>query len=220
MNHMKFIKLLCLAVLLSGFSEMSDRNSAIHTRQDQESYSFYVLQAGWHTGIVLRTRDVSADDWPEIVRFSQYTWIDIGWGDERFYQNPGNPVRLAVRAVMVPTASVIHLVAFSISPESVYAGENRIKEITAGEAQFRALCVSLSNSFIRDSSANIIPGARHNFFLAKGKYHLMNTCNTWVVERLQEAGFDVRPAGIVTRHQLFRELEGLPGGDWATSFNR
>lgn len=220
MNYLRFIWILYLTMLLSGFFEPPDRNSFNRAGQDQESYSFYVLQAGWHTGIVLRTRDVSAGDWPEIVRFRQHTWIDIGWGDERFWQNPGNPAHLAVRAVMIPTSSVIHLVPFSVSPESLYAGENRIREITAGKAQFRALCVAISNSFERDSTANIIPGASNGFFLAKGRYHLMNTCNTWVVERLQEAGFDVRPAGIVTRHQLFRELADLPGGKWATSFNR
>lgn len=220
MNYIRFIWILCLTLLLSGFSGRQDLNPAIRTGQDQESYRFFVLQAGWHTGIVLQTRDVSAADWPEIVRFRHHTWIDIGWGDERFYQNPGNPVRLAFRAVMVPTASVIHLLPFSVSPESVYAGENRIREITAGKAQFRALCVAISNSFERDSTANIIPGNSQSFFLAKGKYHLMNTCNTWVVERLREAGFDVSPAGIVTRHQLFRELESLPGRGWTTSHNQ
>lgn len=220
MHPIKFAGFFCLALMLAGFSLKPVRSSERPARQVEKSYSLYVLQAGWHTGIVLRTGDVSAGDWPEIVRFRHHTWIDIGWGDERFYQNPGNPVHLAVRAVIVPTSSVIHLVPFSISPELVYAGENRIKEIIAGEAEFRALCVSISNSFKRDSIANIIPGTSNGFFLAKGRYHLMNTCNTWVVERLQEAGFDVRPAGIVTRHQLFRELADLPGTDWAISFNR
>lgn len=220
MNYTKFTGIICLALLLTGFTEKPVRNIVIRTGQDQASYSFYVLQAGWHTGIVLRTRDVAAADWPEIVRFRHHTWIDIGWGDERFYQDHGNPVHLAVRALVVPTASVIHLLPFSVSPESVYAGENRIREITAGKQQFSALCVALSNSFERDSTANIIPGSNQSFYLAKGKYHLMNTCNTWVVERLREAGFDVSPAGIVTRQQLFRELESLPGSGWITSHNK
>lgn len=182
------------------------------------NFEFFVLQAGWHTGIVLRTKDISPADWPEAANYLQHSYIDIGWGDERFYQAEGNPPALAARAALVPTSSAIHIVPFSIHPLSLYSGDTFLKRIEATPRQFSALCRIISDSFERDESGNLIESRLNeksrNFFKAKGKYHIFNTCNTWVVRCLKEAGFDVNPNGVITQQHLIKALRKLPGGEW------
>lgn len=182
------------------------------------NFEFWVLQAGWHTGIVLRPEDISPSDWPEVANFLRHTYVDIGWGDEQFYQAEGNPPALAARAAIIPTSSVIHIVPFSVQPPNLYSGETFLKRIEATPEQFSALCRIISDSFERDENGNMIESrineSSRNFFKARGKYHIFNTCNTWVVRCLKEAGFDVSPNGVITQQHLIKALEKLPGGEW------
>jgi uncharacterized protein (TIGR02117 family) len=181
-------------------------------------FEFFVLQAGWHTGIVLRTKDISPADWPDVVNYVGHTFTDIGWGDERFYQAEGNPPVLAARAALIPTSSVIHIVPFSSDPLNLYSGDTFLKRIEASSEQFSALCRIISDRFQRDINENPIESRinenSRNFFRSNGKYHIFNTCNTWVVQCLRDAGFDVNPAGVITRQHLIKALRNLPGGDW------
>lgn len=187
----------------------------------EKSIEFFVLQAGWHTGIVLRTKDVSPDDWPEVVNYLRYTFVDIGWGDELFYQDEGDSPALAVRSALIPTSSVIHIVLFNVHPLKLYGGETFLKRIEATSAEFSALCNIISSSFERDENGNLIKSQVHknssNFFEAKGKYHIFNTCNTWVVRCLKDAGYDVNPGGVITQQQLIKALENLPGEAWESN---
>ena len=188
------------------------------TPSENTTIDFFILQAGWHTGIVLRTQDVSPSDWPEITKFQTYKYVDIGWGDERFYQSEGNPRSLAVRAAFLPTSAVLHIVPFNISPLSLYAGESYLKRIEASPEQYANLVRIISSSFIRDEKGEIMTSHFGNptesFFMAHGKYHLFNTCNTWVVQCLKQSGFDVSPAGVITQKHLITALRKLPGGAW------
>ncbi len=188
----------------------------IEKRPANSPVELYVLQAGWHTGIVLRTGQVSPEDWPEVMNYRSSRYVDVGFGDERFYQASGNPPILAARALLVPTTGVLHIVPFSVAPHSLYSGDTHLKKIEATPQQFAALCRAISGSFERDESRQMIESRigekSRNFFLAKEKYHLFNTCNTWVVRCLMEAGFDVDPSGVITQQQLIKALEKLPGG--------
>ncbi|PKP49309.1 MAG: DUF2459 domain-containing protein [Bacteroidetes bacterium HGW-Bacteroidetes-11] len=186
-----------------------------------ESIEFFVLQAGWHTGIVLRTKDVSPEDWPEVVNYLRYTFVDIGWGDEHFYQDEEDSPALAVRAALFPTSSVIHIVPFNVHPLKLYGGETFLKRIEATPTEFSSLCRIISSGFERDEKGNLIESniykASTNYFKAKGKYHIFNTCNTWVVRCLKEAGYNVNPNGVITQHQLIKALEKLPGKAWESN---
>lgn len=212
---------LLISVFIDAFSQ-SDKKPV--KTGHEKTFEFFVLQAGWHTGIVLRTKDVSPEDWPEVVNYQRYTFVDIGWGDELFYQDEGDSPALAVRAALIPTSSVIHIVPFNVHPLKLYGGETYLKRIDATSAEFSALCRIISSSFKRDKNGNLIKSQvkknSSNFFEAKGKYHIFNTCNTWVVRCLKEAGYDVSPAGVITQQQLIKALENMPGKAWESNKER
>ncbi len=210
------IRHVLLLIFFGLFSAEAGYSQTIEKQPADSPVELYVLQAGWHTGIILRTDEVSPEDWPEIINFRRSRYVDVGFGDERYYQAAGNPPALAARALLVPTSGVLHIVPFSVAPHDLYAGDTHLKKIEATPRQFAALCRVISESFERDENRQLIESRigekSRNFFLAKEKYHLFYTCNTWVVRRLMEAGWDVDPSGVITQKQLIKALEELPGG--------
>jgi uncharacterized protein (TIGR02117 family) len=213
------IRHVLLLVFFAIFTANIINSQTIEKQPANSPFEFYVLQAGWHTGIVLRTDEVSPVDWPEILNYRRSRYVDVGFGDERFYQATGNPPALAARALLVPTSGVLHIVPFSVAPKDLYTGDTHLKKMEATPRQFAALCRVISESFERDENRQPVESRigekSRNFFLAKEKYHLFNTCNTWVVRCLMEAGFDADPSGVITQKQLIRALEDLPGGKFS-----
>jgi uncharacterized protein (TIGR02117 family) len=172
----------------------------------------YVVQEAWHTGIVLKTSEVSPEICPGIGKYKQYTYIDISWGDELYYQDIDPGIGLALRAVLFPTTAVIKYTGIHSSVKHYYKHSN-LMQIVLDSTQFNALCSYISNSFQRDSLNSIIPstayGKAAHFYLAKRKYHLFRTCNTWVMAAFKNAGLKVNTFFVLTAGQLFRRLKKL-----------
>ncbi len=186
--------------------------------EDERSYIVYVIQEFWHTGIVFNIADVDPDIWPEIEMYSDRNHIDVGWGDEKFYQAPGIPVHLAARAVLWPTQSVMQVYAFNLPVESAYGSESRKLRIPLTEEQFRELTRYIAESYIHDDDGfprtSKAYGETDHYFLATGKYHLFRTCNTWVARGFREAGLDTRSFLVLNANQLYRQLSRLPGAEF------
>jgi uncharacterized protein (TIGR02117 family) len=185
--------------------------------QDAHTYSgefeVYVVQQRWHTGIVVKTADIQAADWPEVVSYSHLTYVEFGWGDEAFYQSDERLVWLGARAILWPTSSAILLVGYNQHPHERYGGSGRIMRLVIDHGSFSSLCKKLSESFARDERGKLInstyKGESKIFFEAVGRYHLFNTCNTWVARLFRESGFSVRTRFVLTARQLFRQLGKL-----------
>ncbi len=182
------------------------------------SYTVYVIQEFWHTGIVFNIDDVDPDIWPEIEMYKDRNHIDVGWGDEKFYQADGIPVFLAARAILWPTQSVMQIYAFNLPVESAYGGESRILRIPMPEDQFERLTGYIAGSYMHDDDGNPVTstayGETNHYFMATRKYHLFRTCNTWVARAFRESGFDVRSFMILNANQLYRQLSGIPGAEF------
>ncbi len=179
--------------------------------------TIYIVQEFWHTGIVFRIRSVPPETFPEIRNYSRSEYIDISWGDERYYQIPGHSVLLAARAVLFPTPAVIKLMDFSRPVEKFY-GKATVMQIIMDSTRFSALCRFISESFVRDEQQDIIPstvyGKSDRFFMAKRKYHLFRTCNTWVALALKRSGFDVSTFLVLNAAQMFNRIEKIPRSEY------
>ncbi len=177
------------------------------------NHTIYVVQEGWHTGIILETATIPDSIWHDKERYNDKKYLDIGWGDEAFYQEPSISIILAIRAVLIPTQSVIRIHAFQTHPELYYGSFASLFEVKLSNDQYNSLISFISNSFIRDKDGETILSPLHagnrNFFLAKRKYHLFRTCNTWVCMALKESNVPFRSVGIVTRRQLARQFNRL-----------
>jgi uncharacterized protein (TIGR02117 family) len=168
----------------------------------------YVVQQELHTGIIFNISEVDTVIWPEASEFEAFNFIDIGWGDYDFYQAPDNDPLLALKAIAVPTTSVLRVDAFRIPPDAYYGNYQKLR-FCMSRSRFDNLCRAISDSFDRDAAGKAMVTQKAyglKFYQAKGKYHAMNTCNTWVAKIFREAGFDNRVKGIIIARQLFSAL--------------
>ncbi|WP_291861145.1 DUF2459 domain-containing protein [Marinilabilia sp.] len=187
---------------------------------DSDKITVYVAQQAWHTGIVLPVNKINPEIWPEVSTFEDKQYVDVSWGDEKFYQAPGSPVLLAARAILWPTQSVMRIYPFSIPISSAYTSEARFLELELNKQQFDRLTHFFASSLMRDESnapiASEMYGKSRYFFLSKRKYHLFRTCNTWVVLAFKQAGLGNRSCCVLNANQLFRRIKaGQPGTNLA-----
>lgn len=68
--------------------------------------TIYLVNHGWHVGIVLKRADISNVLWPESNDFSNARYLEVGWGDKEYYQTPNPHFGVAFMAILWPTPSV------------------------------------------------------------------------------------------------------------------
>lgn len=174
-----------------------------------DTVELYVIQQDYHTGISLKTADVNLKEWPECAEFISYTWVDVGCGDREFYQSPDNNPLVVVKALAAPTPSVMRIEGYAKHPLTYLSG-CPLAKIALSRQQFDKLCAVFHDTYKRDRDGKIEEASgsyQYRFYSARGSYHIMNTCNTWVARAFRKAGLDVQVLGVITASQLFRALK-------------
>jgi uncharacterized protein (TIGR02117 family) len=174
------------------------------------SKTIYLIKQRWHTAVVFYKSEVDSIILPEIKYFKESEMIDIGWGDEVFYQHPDFDWDLAYQALFYATPSTLRIEGIFISKQEYFNNSEIVAELTISDEQLKILLKYISNTIWRDDNkkAKILSTQyldRAYFLKAKGDYHLFNTCNTWLAEGLTLAGVKIED-DIVLTEQLFNEL--------------
>ena len=202
---------LLLALLLGGVPwasvEASTPSNADATRV------VFVTSNDWHSRIVVAVADLPAGLLPEAADFPGAAWLAIGWGDHEFYPMRDPPAWLALKAGLWPTDAVIHLVPLVAPPRAADGFE--VLEIELGATEHDALLVAIDATVARNGAARApiaAPGLYRGslFYPSHGRFHLLNTCNSWTARQLVAAGLPIRWRGVVTSEDLMRQLRALP----------
>ncbi|WP_337873040.1 DUF2459 domain-containing protein, partial [Ignavibacterium sp.] len=168
----------------------------------------FLIKQRWHTAIVLQTIDVDSSIFPVIKNFRNFNMIDIGWGDEEFYQYPDFDWELAFKALFYSTPSTIRVEGISISRELYFDLSEIVVRLLVTDSQFTSILKYIDETFYRDENGEKILSNRASgqiiFYAANGKYHLFNTCNTWLARCLRNAGIEIS-TDIILTEQLFNE---------------
>jgi uncharacterized protein (TIGR02117 family) len=156
----------------------------------------YVMGHGWHTGVAVRRADIPDGVWREQADFPTAEWLEVGWGDEVFYQVDNPTVWQTCRAAFWPTPSTLHVVGYRELTESG-AVLVPVELSAAGHAR---LCRFIENSYWRgrDGAAIRQVTGAGQFYAARRKFFLPRTCNTWTAQALRAAGCPVTPAYALT----------------------
>ena len=217
-NSFRIALLTTLFLLKCLYFQGQTSGFANSVKEEDKLYEVWIVQEAWHTGMVFAIDDVDPDHWPEIRNYKDRNFIDVGWGDEKFYQAHGNPVFLAARAILWPTQSVMQVFAFNTPLLAAYGRESRILRVPLTPEQFESLAGFVSGSYIPDESGNPVTstayGETDHYFLATRNYHLFRTCNTWVAIAFKQAGFNVRTFFVLNANQLYRQLSRIPGAEF------
>ncbi len=165
--------------------------------------TFYVVSHGWHTGLIVDRRDL-IERVPELgTDFGGVKYLEVGWGDQRFYQTQTVKFGLALRAVLFPTSSVLHIVEVPVSPRRYFSG-SEVVEVSVPQTGYRKLLDFVAGSFSRTSSNDVMKlghglYGKSRFYHAVGRFHAFNTCNTWVAKAIGETGYPISKGTITVR---------------------
>ncbi len=182
-------------------------------RPGEPAMSVWVVDHGWHTGLVVERASLSIELLPEQRDFPGARYLEFGWGDAEFYQARQPTLGLAVKAAFWSPGSVLHVVGLDASVEARLAGAE-VAEVRLSRPGFESLARFIHDTFVRNAGnpsvvlgEGLYPGSR--FYPARGRYHLLNTCNTWVAEALRAAGCPITPTYAMTAGNVMHQARSL-----------
>lgn len=212
MHLIKYFAYLLLSLLLLIFLYLSASiiSSLIPVNSEwtasEDGVEIWLNSNGVHIDLVVPTVTESID-WRTYIPVSDtkigygfYPYIGFGWGDLKFYQQTPRWSDLTLTTTFTalfdnePAAIRTHYY-FGISQT-----ENSLP-IKISTDEYETLVRYILNSFQTDTTGNLIKadlpgyGNRDAFYLAKGTFSPIHTCNNWVNKALNEAGL---PSAIWT----------------------
>ena len=192
---------------------ISVSNEILPQEPVQNNYRvIYLVNNRWHTGIVLALDSTVIKLVGPLRNFQGYYFADIGWGDEDFYQSTTDfNFLLALKAILIPTGSVIRIAGYKADIKLIISLSQICVKLILSEMQFEKLCEFIDLSFERGIKDSFIITSKSLdrsiiFYKARYKYHLLNTCNTWMANALATAGLEINPSEIITTDELFKVL--------------
>ncbi len=173
----------------------------------------YLVNHGWHAGIVIKRADIPDTLWPESKDFPSAWYLEVGWGDKEYYQTPNPHFGIAIKAILWPTASVLHIVGFNKAITS-YFPLSEIIEVRLSNDGFERMIRYIAASYYKGPdgiSKPIGKGLYGNsqFYLSGETYHLFKTCNVWTAKVFQAAGYPISPAFIITAEELMSQVQSF-----------
>ena len=167
--------------------------------------TIYIVSSAVHADIIVPKKafpDTQVSDWQTMLGAAKFkgdisssTHIAFGWGDRGFFLNTQSwddlTLSTAVKALFYPSQTVMHI---DYTQPRYYADK---VSLTLSADQYAKLVSFITSSFARDDNQQIVQIENYAysdsdaFFVAKGRYHLFNTCNSWVADGLNAAGVKV-----------------------------
>jgi uncharacterized protein (TIGR02117 family) len=174
--------------------------------------TIYVAGHIRHASIIVDRRDFDPLRSLGAPAFLSKDWLEFGWGDADFYQAKGDDVLLGLKALLLPTDTVVHVHGFNGSPASNFP-KSEVIELHLADAGYAGLLGFLRGSFARDAAGKakpLGPGlyGLSEFYEGTGTYSLFNTCNTWAARALAAGGFPIDPDDIGTVTQFLDQVRG------------
>lgn len=149
----------------------------------------YVVNHGWHSGIVVERAELVKKRPGLEPDLGQARYVEIGWGEEDFYQAKETNIFMAARAVLWLNPSVLQVVPFDEPPRR-YFPQSEIREVRTDQAGYDATLDYIAESFKRmpglDRRGSSLYGNGW-FYRSKESFHLFNTCNRWTARALDAA---------------------------------
>jgi uncharacterized protein (TIGR02117 family) len=142
--------------------------------------------------------------------YGRYEYFELSWGDEDFFKSNKFKVGILLKASLLPSASVLHVVGFN-GQVMEYFPVSEVIRLSLAERDFLLLCEFINKSFDygqQGEMVNLGPGlfGDSHFCRAHGKYYLLKTCNVWTAKALQWAGYPISPYMTMRAENLLKRM--------------
>jgi hypothetical protein len=205
----------CATTLIAGFTGCA--------RQDVNRIDAHALPAGvhsifvtghrYHTGLVVRARDIPDGAWPARSDFPAAEYFELGWGEREYYPRDEPGVLRGLRALLLPSQSTINVIPITGTLDRVLS-KSEIVELRVTEAAFMRMVqfVRQSHELGEDGKPIVIRSGVNQagrFYGSSRTFHAFENCNVWVARALESAGVPVNPRAAVTAGMLLRQVRPL-----------
>lgn len=176
-----------------------------------DNKKIYIVKHRWHTGIIFNRKEANPYFPAMKNEFLNAKYFEAGWGDLDFYTADKGNVLLALKAVLWPTKSALHIVAYQRHPALIY-GKNRIAEILISNQGFINLIKYINDSYALDSDSlniqiNEASQGPSRFYLSNEKYHGFKTCNVWTAKAIRKTGYPITPFYALTAKNVLKQVK-------------
>ncbi|KAF0152771.1 MAG: putative outer membrane lipoprotein [Ignavibacteria bacterium] len=176
-----------------------------------DSINVYCVKENWHTGLMFEVSEFTIEQLPLLKLYADYQYVDIGWGDEDFYQAEDFNLYYAAKAILIPTPTVIRIDGYRFPMEEVIKWREFAILFRLPRDSFIKFITFIKNSLKYDDTGNYIiskkvEGQPIIFFKSKDKYHMFRTCNTWAAQAIKAAGFKINTFCLLTARQFYKRL--------------
>lgn len=198
-----------LLIVLLGASGCRSAGDVPRPPTADGTRAVYLVEHGWHAGIMIRRGDIPPDAWDVLDHFPDARYLEVGWGDADYYQAADPGVGTLLKAGLWPTSSVLHVAAFTRAPTAVFARRTVIR-IPVSDAGLEALLAFIQQEHARRADGTLVPlgpglYSTSRFYKATTRYHVLNNCNTWAARALRTAGCSMAPARALTVRALLAQ---------------
>lgn len=216
---MKKLILVLIALFLSYLAALlanPPRDDYFAALTGQPTRTIWVSSNGWHTGIIVPTELIPRELLSEKRDFPTAAYLEIGWGDAGFYQADAITSSIALKAVFLPTPSVVHVVGFSTAPEDYFAASDVLR-FEISEAGLERLLQALDASIAHNETGAVKRSkglyGESRFYAGRGNYSALHTCNHWAADMLTRAGIPITPWYAATSGTLMWQLRRYASGN-------
>jgi uncharacterized protein (TIGR02117 family) len=158
----------------------------------------YVEDNGIHTGIVVPKQALGLG-FDDLVRsedigdprYAGHRWLSIGWGERGFYL--GTPTWADVKPSTILAAAIgSDAVVLHVDHIADPAGQPGVYPLTLTPDQYRRLIATMRASFAEGHPPPVQGyGPSDAFYIARGRYSALATCNAWTGRVLRAAGVEM-----------------------------
>ncbi len=177
---------------------------------DASGIDILLVSNGYHSGLVLPRASIaslaSEQEQGALAavarRFAAYEWVEVGWGEARFYREVPTidqlNWRLALSALFGSNnEAVLHVVGIWDKPQRIFRGAEQVplRISTKGAAR---LFAQLNDTFalnpmrMPEELGSGLYGPSL-FYRAKGHFSILHVCNHWIADLLHAAGVPTSP---------------------------
>lgn len=204
-----FLTLLPFVLLFSACNNKIVANQIVN-KKEIAKLPVYIVSHDWHAGIVIDTSLLDTGIQSLKNEFPDAKYIEIGWGDEEYYQADKKTFAMRIKALFYPTDSVLHIAQFSIEPEK-YFSQSNVQKVLLTKSGFKKMLNFINDTVQLDNKNKPIrigQGLYGNgfFYKANGSFHMNNTCNTWIAKALAAGGIKINE-NIVTSDALSEAIK-------------
>ena len=202
--------LIVVGMLFLSVCKSTEQSLREPADKEKDPVTVYVAKHDWHTAIIIEKTELDTL-FPSLTdKFPEIHYLDISWGDKKYFMAPKGTFGLAVRAALLPTKSVLRVLGFSKNLET-YFSQSNYRAVRLSKKGFYQLVDFVKETFATKDSNKLIPVDENGtFYLSGKKYWGIRTCNVWTARALKRGGVPITPIFSLRADYVLRKvrLEG------------